>query len=135
VISPKPFPRSKNQIKLGCLKIPSPSLEDFSCLHPPIEGFQKKTIPIPNPWYFTYTTSLGSKALWQSKSQPRKNPVTPWLSRNGKVRIKTLLKLDKTNVNDSKITKYTHTHTMHAKFQLGNHTCNLLPTIIPAKDV
>jgi len=86
VISPKLVLRSENQIELGCHRIPSPSLEEFYYLHPPIEGFPEKTISTPNPWEFPQTMSPGSKTFQQSKAKVRKNPITPWLSENGKAK-------------------------------------------------
>ena len=115
MISLKLVLRSQNQTELGCLIIPSPFLEEFSCLHPPVEDFPEKTISTPNPWNFSETTSSGSKTFRQSKAQPRNNPIIPWLSENGEARIKLLLKPNKTHANDNKSTKYTHEYTMHAK--------------------
>jgi len=115
MISRKLVLRSQNQTELGCLRIPSPSLEEFSCLHPLVEGFLKKTISTFNPRDFPDTTSPRSKTFRQSKSQPGKNPIAPWLSENGKERLKPLSKSDKTHASDNKRTKYTHAHIMHEK--------------------
>jgi len=82
--------------------IPSLSLEEFSCLHPPIEGFLEKTITTPKPLYFPETTSPRSKIFQKSKSQPRKNPITPWLSRTRQTRLKPFLNPGKTHANDKK---------------------------------
>jgi len=49
-------------------------------------------------------------------SQPSKrNPVTHWLSINGKERFKKTVTLDKTHANDNKRTKNTHGCTMNVR--------------------
>lgn len=45
----------------------------------------------------------------------KRNPITPWLSRNGKIRLKTTITPRTTHENDSERTKHTHAYTMHAK--------------------
>jgi len=101
--------KSKNQTKLGCLIIPSTYLEEFSYPHPPIEGFSDKIISTPNPLDFPETTSPGSKTFWKSNAQPSVNPITPWLSGNGKATLKPLSNLTKP-ISTTKNEPNTHTH-------------------------
>ena len=80
-------------------------------------------IPGPNqryslPWFTIYPT-LDSSALWlilrppHSTSNPSGNlaqpkqeiPITPWISGNGKARLKTTVTPGKTHANDNKRTK------------------------------
>ena len=71
-------------------------LEEFSCIHPSIEGFsQIKPPPPPNLGNFPEITSPSSKIFQQSKAQQKKNPIIPWLSRNGKARLKLLFLQEK----------------------------------------
>lgn len=132
-MSPKRILRSQNQTELGCLIIPSPSLEEFSCLHPPVEGFQEKTISTPNPWDFHETTSPVSKTFKQSIAQPKRIPshhVYLEMARKGWNHCQEANKIDATDSKETKI----HTCICHAcQNQLGNHTCNLLPASIPGE--
>lgn len=48
-ISPKPVKISQNQTEIGFLYISSPYLEEFSWLHPPVEGFLEIKPSPPQP--------------------------------------------------------------------------------------
>jgi len=62
----------------------------------------RKPSPPPNLDNFPKTTSPSSKTFCQSKTQPRMNPITPWLSKKWQGKAKITINPRKTHVNDNK---------------------------------